>query len=177
MALGFGAALAIYAFADAALVQPLPYRDPSRLVEVTERSLQVPHANLSYPDFVDWKRQQAVFSGFDVHNARRFSLSTPAGLVPVRGGRVSPGLFQTLGVAPVAGRDFHDGDDLPNGPGVAIISDAAAHLLRRAPRHRRAVSHARWHAEHDHRKSCPHRSLRAARPVEFWVPFPSRRAV
>src|SRR4029079_15167541 len=58
MALGFGAALAIYAFAESALVQPLPYRDPARLVEVTERSRQVPHANMSHPDFVDWKRQQ-----------------------------------------------------------------------------------------------------------------------
>ena len=125
MALGFGAAIAIYAFVDAALVQPLPYRDPSRLVEVTERSRQVAHANLSHPDYLDWKRQQTVFSGFDFHNARRFSLTTPDGLQPVRGARVSPGFFRTLGVTPVAGRDFRDGDDVVNGPGMAIISDAA----------------------------------------------------
>jgi hypothetical protein len=147
MALGFGAALAIYAFADAAFVEPLPYRDPARLVEVTERSRQVPHANMSHPDYVDWKRQQTVFSGFDVHNARRFSLSTPAGLVPVRGGRVSPGFFQTLGVAPVAGRDFRDGDDVPNGPGVALISDAAWHTYFGARPELRSLQYAAQDAQ------------------------------
>ncbi len=134
MALGFGAALAIYAFADAALVEPLPYRDPARLVEVTERSRQVPHANMSHPDFVDWKRQQTVFSGFDVHNARRFSLSTPAGLVPVRGGRVSPGLL------PDAGRHACRRPRLPRRRRRAEWTGSGdhqrrrlAHLLRRAP--------------------------------------------
>jgi macrolide transport system ATP-binding/permease protein len=127
LALGFGAALAIYAFVDAALVEPLPYRDPSRLVEVTERSPQVAHANMSHPDYLDWKRQQTVFSGFDFHNGRRFSLGTPGGVVPVRGARVSPGFFKTLGVLPAAGRDFRDGDDVVNGPELALISDAAWH--------------------------------------------------
>ena len=172
MALGFGAALAIYAFADAALVEPLPYRDPARLVEVTERSRQVPHANMSHPDFVDWKRQQTVFSGFDVHNARRFSLSTPAGLVPVRGGRVSPGFFQTLGVTPVAGRDFHDGDDVPNGPGVAIISDAAWHTYFGARPDivgQSATLDGTPSTIIGVLPSSFHFALRG--PVEFWVPF------
>jgi macrolide transport system ATP-binding/permease protein len=172
MALGFGAALAIYAFADATLVQPLPYRDPARLVEITERSRQVPHGNLSHPDYVDWKRQQTVFTGFDFHNARRFSLSTPAGLVPVRGGRVSPGFFQTLGVTPAAGRDFRDGDDVPNGAGVTLISDAAWHTyfggradivgqsatLDGTPTTIVGVLPKSFHF-----------ALRG--PVEFWVPF------
>jgi predicted permease len=172
MALGFGAALAIYAFVDAALVEPLPYRDPGRLVEVTERSRQVPHANMSHPDYVDWKRQQTVFSGFDVHNARRFSLSTPAGLVPVRGGRVSPGFFQTLGVAPVAGRDFHDGDDVPNGPGVAIISDAAWHTYFGARPDVVGQSATLDGTPSTIVGVLPgsfHFALRG--PVEFWVPF------
>ncbi len=172
MALGFGAALAIYAFADAALVQPLPYRDPSRLVEVTERSPQVAHANLSHPDYVDWKRQQTVFSGFDFHNGRRFSLSTPDGVVPVRGARVSPGFFKTLGVVPAAGRDFRDGDDVLNGPGLAVISDAAWHTyfggrpdivgqsvtLDGAPCTIIGILPASFHF-----------ALRG--PVEFWAPF------
>jgi predicted permease len=172
MALGFGAALAIYAFVDAALVRPLPYRDPSRLVEVTERSLQVPHANLSHPDYEDWKRQQTVFSGFDFHNGRRFSLGTAAGVVPVRGARVSPGFFKTLGVAPAAGRDFRDGDDVINGPGLAMISDAAWHTyfagrpdivgqsvtIDGAPSTIVGVLPATFHF-----------ALRG--PVEFWVPF------
>jgi predicted permease len=172
MALGFGAALAIYAFADAALVEPLPYRDPSRLVEVTERSRQVAHANMSYLDYVDWKRQQTVFTGFDFHNGRRLSLTTPSGLVPVRGARVSPGFFATLGVAPSAGRDFRDGDDNPNGARVTILSDTAWHTyfagrgdvvgqsvtLDGVPTSIVGVLPASFHF-----------ALRG--PVEFWVPY------
>ena len=48
MTLGFGAALSIYAFVDAAMVRPLPYSHPDRLVDVTERTPEIPHANLSY---------------------------------------------------------------------------------------------------------------------------------
>jgi macrolide transport system ATP-binding/permease protein len=172
MALGFGAALAIYAFVDAALIAPLPYRDPSRLVEVTERSPQVAHANLSHPDYLDWKRQQTVFTGFDFHNGRPFSLGTTGGVVPVHGARVSPGFFKTLGVVPAAGRDFRDGDDVVNGPELAVISDAAWHTyfggrpdivghsvtLDGAPCTIVGVLPASFHF-----------ALRGG--VEFWVPF------
>ena len=125
LALGFGAALAIYAFVDAALVRPLPYADPDRLVDVTERTAQIPHADLSYPDYLDWKAQQAVFTGFDFYNGQGFSLTTADGLQPVRGVRVSAGFFRTLGVAPALGRDFHDGEDQPNVAATTILSYAA----------------------------------------------------
>ncbi len=76
LALGMGAAVAIYAFVDAALVEPLPYPQPTRLVNVTETTPQIPRANLSYPDYLDWKRLNTVFSSLDVHIGRGYSLST-----------------------------------------------------------------------------------------------------
>src|SRR6266567_7763739 len=56
LALGIGASVAIFAFVDAALIKPLPYQDPNRLVEVTESVAMIPRANLSYLDYVDWKK-------------------------------------------------------------------------------------------------------------------------
>ncbi|MGA2851217.1 MAG: permease prefix domain 1-containing protein, partial [Terracidiphilus sp.] len=56
LALGIGASVAIFAFVDAALVKPLPYPDPTRLVAVDESSAGFPRNNLSYPDYLDWKR-------------------------------------------------------------------------------------------------------------------------
>ena len=122
-----GAAVAIYAFVDAALVEPLPYPQPTRLVNVTESTPQIPRANLSVPDYLDWKRLNTVFSSLDVHIGRSYALGTPTGMELVPGARVSDGFFRTLGVAPALGRDFYTGEDLPGKPDTLIISYAAWH--------------------------------------------------
>ena len=172
LALGLGAATAIYAFVDVALVRPLPYANPSRLVDVTERTPEIPHANLSYADYLDWKRLNTVFSAFDFHQGRRFALTTRAGLEPVPGARVSAGFFGTLGVAPILGRDFHAGEDQPGVAATAIIG------------------YATWQARYAGDPSIVGRAVTldgepatvvgvlppafiyAPRgPVEFWVPF------
>ena len=127
LALGMGAAVAIYAFVDAALVEPLPYPQPARLVNVTETTPQIPRAALSYADYLDWKRLNTVFSSLDVHMGRGYSLSTSTGLELVQGARVSDGFFRTLGVTPALGRDFYTGEDRPGQPDTLIISDAAWH--------------------------------------------------
>src|ERR1041385_5557540 len=51
LAMGLAASTAIFAFVDAALIKPLPYSDPTRLVDVTESVTMIPRANLSYPDY------------------------------------------------------------------------------------------------------------------------------
>ena len=113
LALGIGASVAIFAFVDAALLKPLPYSDPNRLVAVTERVKLFPRANLSYPDYLDWKKMNSVFSSFDIYTGGGYMLGTPAGAEPVTGARVSDGFFRTLGVKPMLGRDFYTGEDLP----------------------------------------------------------------
>src|SRR5688500_16133137 len=54
VALGIGASVAIFAFVDAALIKPLPYQNPSRLLFVTETTPDMPRAALSYLDYLDW---------------------------------------------------------------------------------------------------------------------------
>jgi predicted permease len=123
LALGIAASVAIFAFVDAALIQPLPYRDPSRLVDVTEaiQSYDL-RANLSYPDYLDWKRRNTVFSSLDVYNGNGFLMNTPDGPVPMSGVRVSDGFFKTLGVTPLLGRDFRAGEDLPGTADIVMLS-------------------------------------------------------
>ena len=53
LALGMSASVAIFAFVDAALIKPLPYANPDRLVDVTESAEMFPRANLSYLDYLD----------------------------------------------------------------------------------------------------------------------------
>src|SRR5271154_3037947 len=94
LALGIGASVAIFAFVDAALIKPLPYADSTRLVDVTEKTALFPRNNLSYPDYVDWKRMNTVFSSLEVYTGTGYGLSTPTGTEPVPGERVSAGFFQ-----------------------------------------------------------------------------------
>jgi macrolide transport system ATP-binding/permease protein len=125
LTLGIGASTAIFGFVDAALIRPLPYRDPSRLLFVTESVALIPQANLSYPDFVDWRRLNQVFSSFEAYNGDGFLLRTDAGTEPVNATRVTAGFFQTLGVTPAIGRDFHGGEDRLEAPQTVILSHSA----------------------------------------------------
>src|SRR6202158_4793727 len=68
LAAGICASVAIFAFVDAALLKPLPYKNPTRLVGVYETSSHCPQCNLSYLDYLDWKRLNTVFTSLEVYN-------------------------------------------------------------------------------------------------------------
>ncbi len=122
LALGIGASVAIFAFVDAALIKPLPYRDPNRLVDVNERAAMFPRSNLSYQDYVDWKKMNKVFTAMEAYTGNGYLLSTPTGTEPVPAARVSDGFFRVLGVKPILGRDFYAGEDQPGAADTVILS-------------------------------------------------------
>lgn len=122
LSLGIGASIAIFAFVDAALLKPLPYAEPSRLADVAERGAAFPRSNLSYQDFVDWKRLNKVFTSLDAYTGSGFLFSTPTGVEPVPAARVTDGFFRTLGIRPFLGRDFYSGEDQPNAPSTTILA-------------------------------------------------------
>jgi macrolide transport system ATP-binding/permease protein len=122
LALGVGASVAIFAFVDAALIKPLPYANPTRLVDVNERAKMFPRSNLSYQDYLDWKKMNKVFSAMEVYTGMGYLLSTPAGAEPTPGARVSAGFFRVLGVKPMLGRDFYDTEDMPGAADTVILS-------------------------------------------------------
>ncbi|HTF45430.1 MAG TPA: ADOP family duplicated permease, partial [Terriglobales bacterium] len=122
LALGIGASVAIFAFVDAALIKPLPYQDPTRLVDVAERGKLWPRSNLSYQDYVDWKKMNKVFSALEGYTGGGYLMKTATGVEPVVAARVSAGFFRVLGVKPVLGRDFYDGEDQPSGGDTMILT-------------------------------------------------------
>jgi predicted permease len=124
LSLGMCASIAIFAFVDAALLKPLPYKNPDRLLGVFERTVDFSRGNLSYPDYLDWKARNKVFSSFDLYDHTGFTLRTPSGVEPTRSTRVSDGFFRTLGVAPILGRDFRTGEDLASAPRTLLLSYA-----------------------------------------------------
>jgi len=125
LALGMCAAVAIFGFVDASLIKPLPYRNPNRLVGVFEKVPLFPQSNLSYPDYLDWKKLNAVFGSLDVYRHDGCIVNTASGAQPAMGTRVSDGFFRTLGVVPVLGRDFRTGEDLRDAPATVLLSYTA----------------------------------------------------
>jgi macrolide transport system ATP-binding/permease protein len=123
LSLGICASVAIFAFVDAALIKPLPYPDSSRLVDVTESAAMFPRANLSYLDYLDWKKLNHSFSSLEVYNnGASYLVRTPSGAEPITGMRVSAGFFRTLRIAPALGRDFFEGEDLPTAAKTVILT-------------------------------------------------------
>ena len=125
LALGLCASVAIFAFVDAALLKPLPYPSPSRLVGVFESVQMFPQSNLSYPDYLDWKRLNKSLESLSAYQGGGVTLATATGVQRAPGARVSDDFFRTLGVAPILGRDFRSGEDLPAAPRTVILSYAA----------------------------------------------------
>ncbi len=122
LALGMGISVAIFGFVDAALVEPLPYVHPDRLMSVDEASAVFPRSNLSYDDYQDWKRINKSFSTLDVYTGMGYLLQTPSGTVPIPARRVSDGFFSTLGVKMMLGRGFLPGEDQPGKPKIVILT-------------------------------------------------------
>ncbi len=123
LALGISAAVTIFGFVDAGLIEPLPYRDQSRLFAVFDDYMGDARAMVSYPNFVDWKRSSHMFESIDAYALNgSFTLTTRSGAEQVPGTRVSSGFFRTLGVKPILGHDFRPADDTPGAPHTVVLS-------------------------------------------------------
>ncbi|HEX3985935.1 MAG TPA: ABC transporter permease [Acidobacteriaceae bacterium] len=121
LALGMGASTAIFGFVDAALIQPLPYGQPNRLVAVDESEAVFPRSNLSRYDYEDWKRMNDTLASLDVYGGTGYLLRMGPVAEPVPAARVSAGFFHTLGVQPMLGRDFRPGEDQPGQAKIVLL--------------------------------------------------------
>jgi predicted permease len=125
LALGIGANTAIFSAVYPALLRKLPYRQPENLVTLGEsRSATCCPFAASYPDFLDWRKFSKSFDSLVGFYQDGFTMIASGEPKNVSAVMVTPNFFTTLGVAPILGRDFAEGEDLrdPTGPTVAILS-------------------------------------------------------
>src|ERR1035438_8271859 len=128
LALGIGTNTAIFSVVDGVLLRPLAYRDPARLVSVTQTSpkflARVADLPLNIGQFVEWRKQSHSFESISIFRASAFNLTGSGSPELVSGAVVSANLFHTLGVTPQLGRTFFDSEDLAGHDHIAIISDS-----------------------------------------------------
>src|SRR5712692_10287101 len=75
LALGIGANTAIFSVVNATLLQSLPYADPDKLVRLSEDSPNVPQMSISYPNCLDWRADNRIFSGIVELQVRNLNLT------------------------------------------------------------------------------------------------------
>jgi putative ABC transport system permease protein len=121
LALGIGANTAIFSVVDAVLLRPLSYAEPDRLMIMWEKATQM-DTSVSYPNFVDWERQQTSFESLGASRRESFNLTGAGDAERLQGRMVSNGFFSTFGVPLARGRDFTPEDDRPEASPVIILS-------------------------------------------------------
>ncbi|MDP9339433.1 MAG: ABC transporter permease [Acidobacteriota bacterium] len=125
LALGIGANTAIFSVVYAALLRPLPYREPAMLFslgESREQFADIRMSQVSNPDYQDWRKLVKSFTSLAAYSSDAFSLRVTDEPRNIFAAQVTSGFFSTLGVQPLLGRDFVDGDVQTDGPHVAILS-------------------------------------------------------
>jgi len=122
LALGIGANAALFSVVNGVLLNPLPFPQPEQLVALNQRKPNVAAGSISYPNFLDWQKENQTFSAMAISRESSFALVGTGEAERVRGRRCSVNLFSVLGVKPALGRDFAPGEDEPGVGPVVMIS-------------------------------------------------------
>lgn len=120
LALGIGATTAIFTVVDSVLLRPLPYTDPERLVVALHGSAA--NGPVSPADYLDYRRSARSFERLSAAQAWGATLGGGERPERVNGLQVSADMFDLLGVPPLAGRTFVQGEDEPGRDRVVILT-------------------------------------------------------
>ena len=122
LALAIGANTAIFSVVYGALLRPLPYADPDRLIVLNETHPRIGIISVSYLNFLDWRAQNHVFSGMAVLAGVGHNLSGIAQPEAISGEAVSSNFLSLIGVHPLFGRDFDPSEDKPGATPVVMLT-------------------------------------------------------
>src|SRR4051812_13997258 len=123
LAIGIGANGAMVSLVDAALVRPLPFSQPDRLVMLWERAPRFAHNRVSPLNFLDWSEQQQAFESIAaIAGGARTLTGTGGEAERIPGQAVTWQFFDVLGVRPITGTTF-SADDTANRRTIVVISE------------------------------------------------------
>ena len=123
LALGIGANSALFSVVSGVLLNPLPFPQPDELVGVYEKTNEFDRSSVSYPNYLDWKKENRGLEALAAYRSDRFNLTGMGEPQRVHIHMVSAEFLSVLGVQPIAGRNFRPEEDLPGAAPVAILGD------------------------------------------------------
>jgi putative ABC transport system permease protein len=124
LAIGIGANTAVFSLVDAVLLRPLPYRDPGKLMLITETvpSLSQDELGVAIQEARDYEARAKSFAQMGTFESSGFNLTGSARPLRINAARVSDSVFPLLGVAPALGRTFTPDENSYGRDHVAILS-------------------------------------------------------
>jgi putative ABC transport system permease protein len=130
LALGIGAAAAMFTIVDHVLLRPVSYKDPGRLVVISESDGKgVPAWLAPWLDIEQWINQSRSFEQIAISTGMfgRNYLEGKTAALKIQGEQISSNLFGVLGVQPALGRGFIPdalGFEAAKNAGTIVLSDA-----------------------------------------------------
>lgn len=125
VAIAIAASTAIVSVAYAVLLRPLPFRDPSRIVQVAEKNdrLHLSSFSASVLNFLSWREQNRSFEDLGAVGFTNYTLTGVGEPEQLTGNRISPAVSRVLGLSAVLGRTFTDDEERPGAAPVAMIGE------------------------------------------------------
>jgi putative ABC transport system permease protein len=124
LGLGIGANTAIFSVISGVLLKPLPYANGNRLVLVRQSAPLAGRADagVSIKELYDYREQAGDFENLVEYHQMSFDLLNRGEPDRVATGVVSHNFFEVLGIKPMMGRTFVEGDDRPGANAVLVLS-------------------------------------------------------
>ncbi|HEU4931499.1 MAG TPA: ABC transporter permease [Pyrinomonadaceae bacterium] len=124
LALGIGANTTIFSVVNAVVMEPLPYKEPDRLIRIWESNAGQgrTESSVSVPNFQDWQKQQSVFEQLAASELTTFNLTGSGEPQRIPAARITANLVPTLGVSPLLGRSFLPEEEKSGNNRVALLS-------------------------------------------------------
>lgn len=125
IALGIGAATSIFSVVYGVALQPLPYREPDRLLSIWTTTADYPRSFVGAANWHDWRTQNSTLQDIAlIRAAGNYNLTGEGEPERLAGARVTANLFNILGVYPAIGRAFTaEGEQREGAANVVLLSD------------------------------------------------------
>jgi putative ABC transport system permease protein len=127
LALGIGANTAVFSAVDAALLKPLAFTNPDRIVALfqADRRKHTTHDDVAPGNFIEWRTRSTVFAGVAAAEPYSLTIATPEGRERVGNWNVTQDFFAVLNATPIRGRLFDSGDFVPGNVQVVVLTYAS----------------------------------------------------
>ncbi len=126
LAIGIGASTAIFSVVDTVLLRPLPYREPEKVVLVSETlpGMSTDEIGVSAGEYQDYRDRNRSFSQVAAYESAEFNLTGAGQPLRVNAAALSASALPLLGVSPELGRGFTTEEDRYGSGSVVVLSHA-----------------------------------------------------
>src|SRR3981189_3224302 len=123
LALGIGANTALFSVVNGVLLNPLPFPNPDQLVAVYSRTANFKESSSSYPNFLDWQKQNKSFASLGAFRSESYNLTGIGEPERLNCHMVSAEFLPALGISLALGRNFRAEEDQAGAAPVALLGD------------------------------------------------------